>query len=194
MSIQSEVDRIKNAKTDIISAIEEIGGSVPSDTSISDLAQYIRAVSAKKDEYWYTCTLSSASFEATGSSPEYKCTLSLSPIGDAPAINTLGANWSIVSPPMIFSTDKASVENLRRISAPAATLNSSEATSSKSYELFCDVPPSQSIKVFFKVNTEYGKSVFPAGMPVVADSYINVDSLVYQNLEGASSSDISAEE
>lgn len=193
MSIQSEVDRIKNAKTDIISAIEEIGGSVPSDTSISDLAQYIRAVSAKKDEYWYTCTLSSASFEATGSSPGYKCTLSLSPIGDAPAINTLGANWSIVSPPMIFSTDKTSVENLRRISAPAATLNSSEAASSKSYELFCDVPPSQSIKVFFKVNTEYGKSVFPAGMPVVADSYINADSLVYQNLDGASSSDTSAE-
>lgn len=194
MSIQSEVDRIKNAKTDIISAIEEIGGSVPSDTSISDLAQYIRAASAKKDEYWYTCTLSSASFEGTGSSPKYKCTLSLSPIGDAPAINTLSANWSIVSPPMIFSTDKTSVENLRRISAPAATLSSSSAASSRSYELFCDVPPSQSIKVFFRVNTEYGQSVFPAGMPVVADSYINADSLVYQNLEGASSSDISAEE
>ena len=194
MSIKSEVNRIKNAKTDIISAIEEIGGSVPSDTSISDLAQYIRAVSAKKDEYWYTCTLSSVSFEGTGSSPKYKCTLSLSPIGDAPAINTLGANWSIVSPPMIFSTDKTSVENLRRISAPAATLSSSGAASSRSYELFCDVPPSQSIKVFFRVNTEYGQSVFPAGMPVVADSYINADSLVYQNLEGASSSDISAEE
>ena len=33
-----------------------------------------------------------------------------------------------------------------------------------------------------------------AGMPVVADSYINADSLVYQNLEGASSSNTSAEE
>ena len=194
MSIQSEVNRIKKAKTDIISAIEETGVSVPSNTSISNLAQYVRAASAKKDEYWYTCTLSSASFEATGSSPKYKCTLSLSPVGDAPAINTLGANWSIVSPPMIFSTSKTSVENLRRISAPAATLNSSEAASSKSYELFCDVQPSQSIKVFFRVNTEYGQSVFPAGMPVVADSYINADSLVYQNLEGASSSDTSAEE
>ena len=193
MSIKSEVNRIKNAKTDIISAIEETGVSVPSDTSISNLAQYIRAMSAKKDEYWYTCTLSSASFEETGSSPKYKCALSLSPVGDAPAINTLGANWSIVSPPMIFSTDKTSVENLRRISAPAATLNSSSAASSRSYELFCDVPPSQSIKVFFKVNTEYGQSVFPVGMPVVADSYINADSLVYQNLDGASSSDTSAE-
>ena len=193
MSIQSEVDRIKNAKTDIISAIEETGVSVPSNTSISNLAQYVRAASAKKDEYWYTCELSSASFEETGSSPKYKYTLSLSPVGDAPAINTLGANWSIVSPPMIFSANKTSVENLRRISAPAATLSSSGAASSRTYELFCDVPPSQSIKVFFRVNTEYGQSVFPAGMPVVADSYINADSLVYQNLEGASSSDTSAE-
>lgn len=193
MSIQSEVNRIKKAKTDIISAIEETGVSVPLNTSISNLAQYVRAASAKKDEYWYTCTLSSASFETTGSSPKYKCTLSLSPIGDAPAINTLGANWSIVSPPMIFSANKTSVENLRRISAPAATLSSSGAASSRTYELFCDVPPSQSIKVFFRVNTEYGQSVFPAGMPVVADSYINADSLVYQNLEGASSSDTSAE-
>lgn len=193
MSIQSEVDRIKQAKTDIISAIEETGVSVPSDTSISNLAQYVKAMSAKKDEYWYTCTLSSANFIQTGSSPKYKCALSLSPVGDAPEINTLGADWSIVSPPMIFSTSKESVENLRRISAPAATLGLSRTAPSKSYELFCDVPPSQSIKVFFRVNTEYGQSVFPVGMPVVADSYINADGLVSQNLDGASSSNTSAE-
>ena len=42
MSIQSEIERISQAKTDIHSAIESKGVTVPDDTLISEMAPYIQ--------------------------------------------------------------------------------------------------------------------------------------------------------
>jgi hypothetical protein len=44
MSIQSEIDRINNAKTSIKSAISSKGVSVPSDASIEDLPALVRSI------------------------------------------------------------------------------------------------------------------------------------------------------
>ena len=41
MSIQTEIDRIKNAKADIISALNAKGIAVPEDTAIENIASYI---------------------------------------------------------------------------------------------------------------------------------------------------------
>ena len=41
MSIQTEIDRIKNAKADIISALNAKGIAVPEDTAIENIAIYI---------------------------------------------------------------------------------------------------------------------------------------------------------
>lgn len=44
MSIKTEIDRINNAKTNIRAAIESKGVSVPSDTPIDRMAEYIEAI------------------------------------------------------------------------------------------------------------------------------------------------------
>lgn len=46
MSIQTQITRISNAKTDIVSAIQSHGVSVPSGTKLDALAPYIRSISS----------------------------------------------------------------------------------------------------------------------------------------------------
>lgn len=45
MSIQSEISRIKQAKTNIVAAIKDKGVTVPSKTSLSEMADYIQTIS-----------------------------------------------------------------------------------------------------------------------------------------------------
>ena len=49
MSIKTEIDRIKQSKADIISALTNKGVTVPSDASIDDLSALVDAISTSED-------------------------------------------------------------------------------------------------------------------------------------------------
>lgn len=49
MSIKTEIDRIKQSKADIISALKTKGVTVPSDASIDDLSALVDAISTSED-------------------------------------------------------------------------------------------------------------------------------------------------
>lgn len=57
MSIQSEINRIKTAKSNIIDEIEAKGVSVPTDASIDDLSALVQAISIQKPEQTKSVTI-----------------------------------------------------------------------------------------------------------------------------------------
>lgn len=57
MSIQTEINRIRQSKTDIISALETKGINVPSDASIDDLSALVEAIEVASDPVLQTKTV-----------------------------------------------------------------------------------------------------------------------------------------
>lgn len=49
MSIQTQIDRLRQAKSDLVAQIEAKGISVPSDASLDDLAALVAAISSQED-------------------------------------------------------------------------------------------------------------------------------------------------
>lgn len=76
MSIQSEIERINNAKTEIAEAISEKGVPVAEGTSIDNLPGLIRSIPQEGGEsveeiFWVTCDLDSNTLTASNFSHTY---------------------------------------------------------------------------------------------------------------------------
>lgn len=57
MSVQSEIDRLNTAKSDIVSAIEEKSVEVPESARLSDVSEYIKAIPLGTEMFVVTLTV-----------------------------------------------------------------------------------------------------------------------------------------
>lgn len=203
MSIQSEVNRISQAKEDIINAIEAKGVSVPENTSISNLAQYISGISSQT-EYLYSATFSPEDFTHTSGAGAYAYRADINPVqifSDSMEISATG-DWRITSPFMLyldmtnFDGIDETVKEFKKLSGPNAMV---AVYSGGVRSLFCKERITKEITVFFRVLldvdhfTSFAKDI--SGLPFTLDGSIGTaDDFVTQNLNGASSSNDPADE